>query len=90
MTLGNMRASWVKNLIGRIVSHRVAPVCARASTPVGTLPGQRVWTGIQAGGFDPGAAGVYAIGRGRGVYAVGLDAEGVFAHSWSTRALCSD
>src|SRR5207244_4150363 len=46
-----------------------------------------VWAGIQAAGFDPGAAGVYAIGRGRGVYAVGLDGEGVWAYSWSSDAV---
>jgi hypothetical protein len=46
-----------------------------------------VWAAIQAAGFDPGAEGVYAIGRRRGVYAVGLDGEGVWAYSWSSDAV---
>ena len=46
-----------------------------------------VWAAIQAGGFDPGAEAVYAIGRRRGVYAVGLDGEGVWAYSWSSDAV---
>jgi hypothetical protein len=45
------------------------------------------WAGIQVGAFNPGAEGIYSIGRGRGVYAVGLDMEGVRAHSVSSHGL---
>jgi hypothetical protein len=56
------------------------------SVRAGNLPGSgtTAWAAIAAGGADPGAEAVYAIGRGRGVYAVGLEGEGVYGFSHRT------
>jgi hypothetical protein len=42
-----------------------------------------VWSAISVYGSDVGADGIYTMGRGRGVYAVGLDGDGVFGFSYN-------
>jgi hypothetical protein len=46
-----------------------------------------VWAGIAVNSVDPGSDALYAIGRGRGVFAVGLDSEGLIAESRTTDGL---
>jgi hypothetical protein len=48
---------------------------------------QLAWCAIQAASLDPGSEAVYAIGRGRGVYAVGLDGEGVVSYSYNAHGV---
>lgn len=55
----------------------------------GNFPGatQLAWCAIQAASIDPGSEALYAIGRGRGVYAVGLDGEGVVSYSYNAHGV---
>lgn len=47
----------------------------------------KAWAGIAVNSADPGSDAVYAIGRARGVYGVGLDAEGVLGISHHTNGV---
>jgi hypothetical protein len=51
-----------------------------SATPVGSI--NHAWAGIAVSSADPASTAMYAIGRGRGVYAVGLDSAGVFGFSY--------
>jgi hypothetical protein len=67
-------------LVGPNVGLSVTAVAPTPNAPV-------VWAGIAVNSVDPGSDALYAIGRGRGVFAVGLDGEGLTAESHTTDGL---